>query len=127
MGKPGKRRDSPVASSGESSGFRAMLPSFLSGLGISEDDSIQVSYSGGVAECIIRTPDGRVITQRAFAQGSFKEFTEFDARGMDREEKRQLARTLRKRGKLTQTQIARQLGVSQATVSNYLRDDDKEA
>ena len=124
MGKPGKRRDSPVASSGESSGFRAMLPSFLSGLGISEDDSIQVSYSGGVAECIIRTPDGRVITQRAFAQGRFRESTELDTRGMGREDKRQLARKLRKRGKLTQTQIAQRLGVSQPTVSNYLRDDD---
>ena len=100
------------------------LPPFLSGLGISENDSIQVSYSGGVAECIIRTPDGRVITQRAFAQGSFRESTELDTRGMGREDKRQLARKLRKRGKLTQTQIAQRLGVSQPTVSNYLRDAD---
>ena len=100
------------------------LPPFLSGLGISENDSIQVSYSGGVAECIIRTPDGRVITQRAFAQGRFRESTELDTRGMGREDKRQLARKLRKRGKLTQTQIAQRLGVSQPTVSNYLRDAD---
>ena len=100
------------------------LPPFLSGLGISENDSIQVSYSGGVAECIIRTPDGRVITQRAFAQGRFRESTELDTRGMGREDKRQLARTLRGRGNLTQTQIAQRLGVSQPTVSNYLRDDD---
>ena len=119
-----KKNDAVVEPGKEACVSPSGLPPFLSGLGISENDSIQVSYSGGVAECIIRTPDGRVITQRAFAQGRFRESTELDTRGMGREDKRQLARKLRKRGKLTQTQIAQRLGVSQPTVSNYLRDDD---
>lgn len=121
MGSSGIQSDDSVPQECKRDGFRRALPSFFSGLGISEDDSIQVSYSGGVAECIIRTSDGRVITQRAFTQGSFAEFKELDTKAMDREEKRQLARTLRDCGHLTQTEIARQLGVSQATISNYLK------
>ena len=123
MGSSGIQSDDSVLQECKRDGFRRALPSFFSGLGISEDDSIQVSYSGGVAECVIRTSDGRVITQRVVTvtQGSLAEFKDLDTKAMDREEKRKLARTLRDCGHLTQTEIARQLGVSQATISNYLK------
>lgn len=102
----------------------SLLPSFLPSVGADPDDSVVVEYQKGFAQATVRKSDGRVLTQRVYSRGGFQAFTAFDPNSMSRDEMKQLVREMRATERTTQAEIARKLGISQSTVSNYLRSKD---
>lgn len=98
-----------------------LLPSFLPNVGAEPDDSVVVEYHKGFAQATVRKPDGRVLTQRVYSRSGFQSFTTFEPATMSRDEMKHLVREMRATEHTTQAEIARKLGISQSTVSNYLR------
>ena len=74
-----------------------------------------------LTEHIVHTHEGHVYTARVYGAGNFTECTHFDAKSSDRQTRQELACAMRRRENISQAEIASRLGVSQPTVSNYLR------
>ena len=102
----------------------SLLPNFLPNVGVEPDDSVVVEYQNGFAQMTLRKSDGCVTTQRVYSRKGFQEFTVFDPNSMTRDEMKDLVRNMRATEHCTQAEIARKLGISQSTVSNYLRNKD---
>lgn len=82
---------------------------------------LEMSYSSGFAECRQYASSGEVSIHRKYAPNqSFQQLTVFNANTMHRDELISLCKALYSDG-YTQVRIAQMLGISQATVSNYLR------
>lgn len=100
------------------------IPDALSSIGIrgrvSTKDSFSVEYSDGLLVATVRKRDGVVQTARRSVDGSFQETTTFDPDSVSKEQRNGLIKRLAD-GRMTQSEIARRTGVSQATVSNVLR------
>lgn len=112
---------------GEAATHRSGLPSVpdaLSTLGISgrvtTKDSFSIEYASGLMVATVRKKSGVVQTARRSVDGSFQEVTTFDPRAVSKEVRNDLIRRLARDG-MTQSEVARRTGVSQATVSNVLR------
>jgi hypothetical protein len=87
---------------------------------VTPNDNFSVEYSRGLLVTTVRRDSGAVQTSRRSVDGSFSETTTFDADRITRDERNTLIRRLAD-GRMTQSEIARRTGVSQATVSNVLR------
>lgn len=90
-------------------------------MGAEPDDTVTIEYRGGFAEATVKKSDGRVFTQQVYSKGGFQAFTAFNPDQMTRKEMVSLVHQMKTRDKLTQTEIAKKLGISQSSVSNYLR------
>ena len=87
-------------------------------------DTVKVIFSNGVVNFNRRYPDGRVQSVRMRANRSYRQTTLFDPRDVTIQERRELVAALYNSG-LSQSEIADQLGVSQATISLDLRKNNK--
>jgi hypothetical protein len=100
------------------------VPDALSAFGISgritTKDSFSVEYSNGLLVATVKKRSGSVQTIRRSVDGSFQETTLFDPDGVSKDDRNRLIKRLAK-DRMTQSEIARRTGVSQATVSNVLR------
>lgn len=100
------------------------VPDVLSSIGItgriSTKDSFSIEYSDGLLVATVRKKNGIVQTSRRSVDGSFQESTSFDPESISKEDRNALIKRLAA-GRMTQSEIARRTGVSQATVSNVLR------
>ncbi len=100
------------------------LPDALSAMGIagrlSTKDSFAIEYSEGLLVATVRKRSGAVQTTRRSVDGSFQETTTFDPDSISKKQRNALIKRLAA-GRMTQSEIARRIGVSQATVSNVLR------
>lgn len=100
------------------------LPDALSSMGISgrvsTKDSFAIEYSDGLLVATVRKKNGLVQTSRRSINGSFQEITTYDPECVTKEQRNRLIKRLAD-GRMTQSEIARRTGVSQATVSNVLR------
>ncbi|HEX8239921.1 MAG TPA: winged helix-turn-helix domain-containing protein [Allosphingosinicella sp.] len=100
------------------------LPDALSSIGISgrvsTKDSFTIEYSDGLLVATVRKRNGMVQTSRRSVDGSFQEATSFDPESVSKKQRNALIKRLAS-GRMTQSEIARRTGVSQATVSNVLR------
>ncbi len=97
------------------------LTSLLPAMGADPKDTVVVEYRGGFAKATVKKDDGQVFTQRVYSPGGFKSFTAFNPAGMERQDVINLVHHMKHKDGLTQTEIANNLGISQSTVSNYLR------
>ncbi|MEX3729042.1 winged helix-turn-helix transcriptional regulator [Bilophila wadsworthia] len=98
-----------------------ILPELLPSMGATPEDSVIVEYHSGFAEATVKKNDGRVLTQRVYSKGGFQSFTAYNPDEMEREDLIRLVHQMKTKDRLTQSEIARRLGISQSTVSNYLR------
>lgn len=100
------------------------VPDALSAIGItgrvSTKDAFSIEYSDGLLVATVRKGNGVIQTSRRSVDGSFQESTSFDPESVSKEDRNTLIRRLAG-GRMTQSEIARRTGVSQATVSNVLR------
>ena len=100
------------------------VPDALSSIGItgrvSTKDAFSIEYSDGLLVATVRKKNGLVQTSRRSVDGSFQETTLFDPDGISKNERNGIIKRLAA-GRMTQSEIARRTGVSQATVSNVLR------
>ncbi|USU07224.1 helix-turn-helix domain-containing protein (plasmid) [Sphingomonadaceae bacterium OTU29MARTA1] len=100
------------------------VPDALGAFGIngrvSTKDSFSVEYSNGLLVATVKKKSGSVQTIRRSVDGSFEETMLFDPDGVSKEDRNRLIKRLAK-DRMTQSEIARRTGVSQATVSNVLR------
>lgn len=83
-------------------------------------DAFQIEGSAGVISVSVRRPNGDVQTATVRAEGRMTEWSNFEPRGMSADRRRRLVKEMRRAG-LSQSTIAKKLGVSQATVSLDLR------
>ena len=99
------------------------VPALFESLGIesvSTKDTFSLEYAAGLLTATIRRQGGGVEVVRRSVKGGFSEITRFDPDGMSKQERNNLIHTL-SAGRMTQSEIARRVGVSQATVNNVLR------
>ena len=100
------------------------VPDALNSIGItgrvSTKDTFSIEYSECLLVTTVRKRNGVVQTSRRSVDGSFQESTSFDPESVSKEERNALIKRLAA-GRMTQSEIARRTGVSQATVSNVLR------
>jgi DNA-binding NarL/FixJ family response regulator len=100
------------------------VPDVLGSIGItgrvSTKDAFSIEYSDGLLVATVRKKNGIVQTSRRSVDGSFQESTSFDPESISKEARNALIKRLAA-GRMTQSEIARRTGVSQATVSNVLR------
>ncbi|MDF8335500.1 ArsR/SmtB family transcription factor [Novosphingobium cyanobacteriorum] len=100
------------------------VPEALNSIGItgpvSTKDTFSIEYSDGLLVATVRKSNGVVQTSRRSVDGSFHESTLFDPESVSKDTRNALIKRLAA-GRMTQSEIARRTGVSQATVSNVLR------
>lgn len=82
-------------------------------------DRVNISYSNGFYEANIQKEDGNVITKKGYTKLGFAEMTIYDPNLLDKSDIIDLVKNLYKGG-ISQTEIAKKLGISQSTVSNYI-------
>lgn len=99
----------------------AAIGDFMQNLDVEESDSVEISYHDGIATLNIQKNDGRVLQQTIYTNGGFKEFTQYDPRDANLDQKKEMTKKLYRAGN-TQVQIAKKLGISQSSVSLYVRE-----
>lgn len=88
---------------------------------ISKKDQFSIEYASGFLTATVKRPDGSVqIVRRSVGNDGFSQVTNFDPNKMSRDDRDNVIQSLSKDG-LSQSEIARRIGFSQATVSNVLR------
>lgn len=102
----------------------APIPALFENLGfehVSRNDQFAVEYAAGFLTATVKRPDGSVqVVRRSVGNNGFTEVSNFDPTKMDRDDRNSLIQRLSQDG-LSQSEIARRIGFSQATVSNVLR------
>lgn len=99
-----------------------ILAKSLPELGVEPDDIATIEYRGGFAKATVKKSDGRVFTQRVYSKGGYQTLSAFNPDSMNREELIGLVKDMKAADpKLTQTEIANELGISQSSVHNYLK------
>ena len=100
------------------------IPALFEKLGvesISTNDQFSIEYASGFLTATVKRPDGSVhVVRRSVGHNGFSQVSNFDPNKMSRDDRDHLIRTLSQDG-LSQSEIARRIGFSQATVSNVLR------
>lgn len=100
------------------------IPTLFHNLGIehiSKNDQFSIEYASGFLTATVKRPDGSVqVARRSIGNSGFSQVTNFDPNKMSRDDRDHLIQTLSKDG-FSQSEIARRIGFSQATVSNVLR------
>ena len=103
---------------------KAALPALFENLGIghvSRKDQFSIEYTSGFLTATVKRSDGSVqVVRRSVGNDGFSQVTNFDPNKMSRGDRDQLIHRLSQDG-LSQSEIARRIGFSQATVSNVLR------
>lgn len=103
---------------------KAHIPALFEKLGIesiSTNDQFSIEYASGFLTATVKRPDGSVhVVRRSVGHNGFSQVSNFDPNKMSRDDRDHLIRTLSQDG-LSQSEIARRIGFSQATVSNVLR------
>lgn len=102
---------------------RPPLPEVFSELGIKEitpEDSFAIEYAKGFLTATVTHKTGSVEIIRRQVEGGFSEMSSYDPTRMDKDKRNQVILELSRAGQ-TQSQIARRIGFTQATVSNVLR------
>lgn len=101
-----------------------ILRNTLPQLNVQQDDSVTIKYSAGFAKATVKKNNGETMTQRLYSQNGYQSqtFTAFNPDQMDKTELINLVKDMKKRNpKTSQAEIAEDLGISQSTVSNYLK------
>ncbi|MDD3760452.1 MAG: helix-turn-helix domain-containing protein [Acidithiobacillus sp.] len=102
----------------------APIPALFDSLGIkqvSRKDQFSIEYASGFLTATVKHHDGSVhVVRRSIGNNGFSEVTTFDPNKMSRDDRDKLISRLSKDG-FSQSEIARRIGFSQATVSNALR------
>lgn len=99
------------------------LPVLFEALGISNitpQDQFSIEYARGFLTATVKRDTGAVEVVRKHFSGGFTQSTSFDPDSMSRDDRNEVIHTLRDDG-LSQSEISRRIGFSQATVSNVLR------
>ena len=99
------------------------LPVLFEALGISNitpQDQFSIEYARGFLTATVKRDTGGVEVVRKHISGGFTQVTSFDPDAMSRSDRNEVIHTLRDDG-LSQSEISRRIGFSQATVSNVLR------
>ena len=100
------------------------IPALFDQLGVAEkvtkNDKFSIEYAEGFLTATINRDGGNVEVIRKRLKGGFTEITSYDPNAMDREARNDVIAKLRKQG-FSQSEIARRIGFTQATVSNVLR------
>jgi DNA-binding NarL/FixJ family response regulator len=99
------------------------IPAVFDFLGVSNvtpNDKFSIEYAAGFVTATVNRKDGGTEVVRKHIKGGFTEATSYDPALMDRQKRNEVIHQLRDDG-FTQSQIARRIGFTQATVSNVLR------
>lgn len=99
------------------------IPAVFEFLGVgrvSTKDIFSIEYAAGFVTATINRKDGSTEVVRKHIKGGFTEVTSYDPALMNRKQRDEVIHQLRDDG-FTQSQIARRIGFTQATVSNVLR------
>ena len=99
------------------------IPAVFEFLGVgkvSTKDRFSIEYAAGFVTATIDRRGGSTEVVRKHIKGGFTEVTSYDPELMDRKQRDEVIHQLRDDG-FTQSQIARRIGFTQATVSNVLR------
>jgi DNA-binding NarL/FixJ family response regulator len=99
------------------------IPALFEQLGVEKvtrHDKFSIEYAEGFLTATINREGGSVEVIRKRLKGGFTEVTSFDPSTMDRNARGEVIAKLRKDG-FSQSEIARRIGFTQATVSNVLR------
>lgn len=103
---------------------RGSIPALFDSLGVapvSRRDQFAIEYSSGFLTATVKRQDGSVqVVRRSVGNDGFSQVSNFDPNKMSRDERNQVIQQLREDG-LSQSNIAKRVGFSQATVSNVLR------
>lgn len=82
-------------------------------------DKVTISYSHGFYEACIQKENGSTIIKKGYTKLGFEEMTAYDPNSLNKSDMINLVKTLYRSG-TSQTEIAKKLGISQSTVSNYV-------
>ena len=99
------------------------IPALFEFLGISNvtpNDRFSIEYAAKFVTATVDRKDGGTEVVRKHIKGGFTQVSSYDPTQMDREQRDEVIHQLRSDG-FTQSQIARRIGFTQATVSNVLR------
>lgn len=99
------------------------FPVLFEALGLSNvtpQDQFSIEYGRGFLTATVKRVSGGVEVVRKHVSGGFSQVTSFDPDAMSRSDRNEVIHTLRDDG-LSQSEISRRIGFSQATVSNVLR------
>jgi DNA-binding NarL/FixJ family response regulator len=99
------------------------IPALFEKLGVKEitpSDNFSIEYAEGFLTATINRDGGSVEVIRKHVEGGFTEITAYDPNIMDKELRDNVIFKLQKDG-FSQSEIARRIGFTQATVSNVLR------
>lgn len=102
---------------------RPPIPAIFSDLGIEKVtrmDAFSIEYAKGFLTATVTRENGAVEVVRKQLGGGFSEMTAYDPSRMDKKKRNEVIVALTEDGQ-TQSQIARRIGFTQATVSNVLR------
>ncbi len=83
-------------------------------------DTFEIQGAAGVISITVKKANGAVQTATIRAKGRMTEWSNFERSGMSTAERQKLVKQMRRTG-LTQSAIAKKLGVSQPTVSLDLK------
>ena len=99
------------------------IPDLFEAIGISKvtpEDRFSIEYAAGFITATVDRKDGGTEVVRKHVRGGFTEVTSYDPTQMNRKDRDDVIRQLRSDG-FTQSEIARRIGFTQATVGNVLR------
>lgn len=83
-------------------------------------DTFEIQGAAGVISIVVKRPNGNVQTATIRAKARLTEWSNFERTEMSRAERQNLVKQMRRTG-LTQSAIAKKLGISQPTVSLDLK------
>ena len=101
----------------------AAIPAFFEFMGIKDvtpKDSFSVDYAAGFITATVNRKEGSIEVARKHFKGGFTEASLYDPNLMDKKSRDAVINKMRADG-FTQSEIARRIGFTQATVSNVLR------
>ena len=99
------------------------IPALFDQLGldkVTHTDKFSIEYAEGFLTATINRDGGNVEVVRKRLGGGFTEVTSYDPNTMDKQARNEVIAKLRTDG-FSQSEIARRIGFTQATVSNVLR------